>query len=219
MRPDKVTRIAVELTSILSAIATKGHQLVCFDFGGTLFDFTPLHIRAFLEALKVDGGSPAASTVEHTVRAALVRGLDSFEMARRIATTLSCREELDIDDIVIRKRSLIEDYLKNAKLEDSVCQFLVQTLGVSSVAVISLGHVGSMKTVLKGSLGDLADKIAVYGRHSAGERVEKSQLLRRAIKEAGVPQTRMAYVGDAEVDESIALELGIDYIRVRSFLG
>jgi phosphoglycolate phosphatase-like HAD superfamily hydrolase len=217
MEPNDLARLPGDFASVLSAITNRGYRLVCFDFGGTLLDFTPLHVRGFFDALGISEDSDCAQVVGRTVHAALVRGLDSFEMTRMIADALSWPADFDLNAVVLKKRSLVETYLRNTKLDEFVNIFLIQLLKLSSVAVISLGHIDSMKTVLNRSLGTKAGLIAVYGRHSASERVEKHQLLRRAIEDAGVPLRQVVYVGDADVDESIALYVGIDSIRVRPF--
>jgi len=214
---DDSVLISGEFASTLEAIQRQEFRLVCFDFGGTLHDFVPLHVRGFTSALGIERGSEAAQKVERAVREALVRGVDSFEMLRLIATALSLPQDTDLKAVVVTKRSLVEVYLREAELSRDVCTFLTQVMSLCSIAVISLGLVTSMETVLMRSLGDLSRKIAVYGRRSLTERVNKLQLLRQAIQDIGAPRSSVVYVGDAEVDECIGNDLGVAVIRLRPF--
>src|SRR5437660_525034 len=123
--------IRCELSSILPLIESKGYKLISFDFGGTLYDFTPLHVRAFLTALDIDEESDIAPLVAGTVRTALARGLDSFEMMRMIAEAVDLRN-VDLDRFVVKKRLIVEESLKTARLDDSVCSFLLEVMNLCS---------------------------------------------------------------------------------------
>ena len=95
------------------AVATRGIRLVCFDFGGTLFDFLPVHQNAFADVmgpLLAGGADIAANIVAEGIR----RGDDSFAIAERLV------RELHLNDSPValtwRKREVVESLLVDARL-------------------------------------------------------------------------------------------------------
>jgi phosphoglycolate phosphatase-like HAD superfamily hydrolase len=204
---------------VFERIAVKRYRLVCLDFGGTLVDFTPLHVRGFLEALGLERSEGKSQIVADTVRLQALRGVDSYMMMKAIARSLNLIDEVYLESLVIKKRRLVEGFLQEVRLPDEACWFIDSITKFSKMAVISLGLCRSMESVLSRSLGIAAERIHVYGRRSFDERVDKQELVCRAIRESGISKDLAVYVGDAAVDEEVAQKIGMDAIQLRPFLG
>ncbi|WP_420130370.1 HAD family hydrolase [Longimicrobium sp.] len=214
---DKTRRQTDAYQEVFAKVKSKHYRFVCFDFGGTLFDFTPLHVSAFLNAMEVPFDTPLASQVESAVRSALFRGVDSFEMMREVAAQTQKMDEQLCRDIVLKKRTLIEYYLDSAILDPNARSFLLRVMNYAHVAVLSRGLVQSMEDILARTFSVDPPSIRVYGRHSLDERVDKCALLETALRDSGIPKAASLYVGDAQVDRLLAEAVQLNFIHIQPF--
>jgi phosphoglycolate phosphatase-like HAD superfamily hydrolase len=211
--PDR--RVLCEVATVLRRAPPR---LSCFDFGGTLFDFTPLHVTSFLSALGLDeGAEPIASDVAGVIQAAVAAGLDSFEMLRAVEQQIGLPRNARPEAIVVQKRAIVEERLRKESLHPLVCEFLMDARCYTMIAVLSLGLVSSMEAILKRSLNEKAKGIRIYGRRTLRDRVDKTEILRRVIEDHGVSAQEALYLADAEVDEASAAQVGIAFVRMRTF--
>lgn len=212
----QATTVDREFGSIAALVIQQGIELVCFDFGGTLFDLAPLHRRGFVEALGLGNAPRLAQAVEEIVDRELRRGADSFQIVSAIVSETHL--VVDQPAVVEKKRLIIEAQLASATLDESVSLWLVRISTLASVAVLSLGLAASIVSVLQRSLGAPADKIVVYGRTQTTQHVVKRQLLESVPRDMGIVASRILFVGDAEIDEIVAHECGMASIRVGPFM-
>lgn len=204
--------------TILDWVKTKNLGGCCFDFGGTLYDFEPVHVLAFEQALGLSQGSVEAEVVREVVHDSLASGLDSV----RMASMLRMRFCLNVDplELAVRKRSIVEHLTATAVLDRNVRDMLVRVIRISRVAVITRGLISSTTSILSRSLpADVARCIPVLGRSDLVGRPDKSALLVAALEIIGVPIEECGYVGDADNDEAIAERVGMFFLPLRPFGG
>lgn len=206
-----------EYSEALDLIRLKKYSAVCIDFGGTLIDFAPLHIRGFLKVLKLSEDGDAARTVASQVRADVVRGVDSYAMMASIARQVGLPQDLDVGVLVIKKRALVEEFMKDLALPQAACNFVNSLITRARVSVVSLGLVSSMEAVIQRSIGEPANLIRIYGRRSLDARLDKKGLVATALLDSGVSCKDFVYVGDAIVDQEIAGSIGVEGIRLQPF--
>lgn len=196
---------------LITRIGYLSPACVVFDFGGTLIDFTPLHINGFLSCLENGDRSRISSLLTDAVHA----GMDSYAMAEHLAGGLGRR--LDVDDLVLRKRVWVEHELQALVLPPDSCRLVEATMKICPTAVITQGMGLSVQQVLQRSLGADALHIRVLGRTSVEEHVDKEAMLRRVRSDLidGVGMT--VFVGDSAKDERIAAATGALFVRHSPF--
>jgi phosphoglycolate phosphatase-like HAD superfamily hydrolase len=202
---------------LCNASVPPGVDLVVFDFGGTIFDFLPVHIESFwrascmLTSLGV-GDNAAAVLVENTVERSIAAGIDSFDIASALLASLG-HDATMTGSLVEAKREIVEEMMSCAALTSETAATISRVAERSRVAVVTRGLVASTAAAVKGSLDPiLAASIEVFGRRGLSQRVDKEELVRTALN--GLSPSRALYVGDADVDERIARTLGTRFWRV-----
>jgi phosphoglycolate phosphatase-like HAD superfamily hydrolase len=130
---------------------------------------------------------------------------------RRIAEALPELSTANTADVVVRKRALVERYLRDAVLGRTVRESILKLHSRAHVAILSRGLVASMRSIVDRSVPDAANDVRIYGRNSLDERVNKEDLLRRAMHDVGSPARSTVYVGDADVDRHIAAVIGVKF--------
>lgn len=187
----------------------------CFDFGGTLFDFEPIHVKAFSMALAHLGAPCQDEGIAEIVRGALNRGDDSMLMASAIVRHLNLR--LKPMDVAVEKRKIVERLIYGARLEASFSSLLVEVRKVARIAVVTRGMVTSAREILGRSVPELAGEVGFYGRSSFTERLNKRLVLVGVFMDFGWPLAYCAYIADAIDDGSLATELGVPFYRFCPF--
>ena len=187
----------------------------CFDFGGTLFDFEPIHVKSFVIALANLGAPCKDDGIAEIVRGALNRGDDSMLMASAIVRHLDLR--LEPMDVAVEKREVVERLIRDARLESSFSSLLVEVRKIARMAVVTRGMVTSAREILGRSVPGLAGEVSFYGRSSFTERLNKRTVLAEVLRDFRCPLAYCAYVADAIDDGSLASELGVPFYRFCPF--
>lgn len=200
----------------LSDLRASHIEFTVLDFGGSVFDFAPVHVRSFETALAELGHPSARLSIKQSVLADMADGADSFVMAAHLIER--CELSANPVELAVAKRRVVEAEMQEATLEPPIREFCLRLLEISGVAIISLGLDVSMRSVLVRSIGsELADSVSIYGRRSLEEKVGKAGLLGAALARSGVPLKVSAYCGDALIDQQIARECGVTFIRLAPF--
>ncbi|MGI5150727.1 hypothetical protein ACQEVC_30970 [Plantactinospora sp. CA-294935] len=211
--PFVVTTALRSSAELVAWIRAEGLELCGFDFGGTLLDFEPIHVRSFLLTLDIVD-RVAERRVRHIVRASLHEGKDSVEMAWRIIRALS----LDADpvQVAVEKRAFVEVLTARLILDADIVRAIVAVSEIAEIAVITRGTVQSTSGILRRSLpAHIFNEMQVVGREFLSGRLDKCRLLADAITSR--PVCRAGYVGDSDEDKRIAEDAGIPFFMFRPF--
>lgn len=208
---------AVQLNQALEWIGSNRLKACCFDFGGTLHDFTPIHIRAFCSALGIDD-SQDGSAVGRIVRLSLADGLDSVHMAQELIREYGAGS--DPTSLAVRKRWFVEKLIAADSLCDEIVSFLIRVSEVAQFSVITRGLQSSTSSILARSLpACLRERILVLGRSDLIERPNKEELLRKAIDDMHSPMNSSCYLGDSCNDGIVAARANIRFFHLVPFDG
>jgi phosphoglycolate phosphatase-like HAD superfamily hydrolase len=205
-----------DLNRVVDWIVANDLRACCFDFGGTLYDFLPIHIAGFRRALNMNEGDEREEVISRVVIDALANGLDSIHMAEQLIG------QLDIVAnpvyLAVQKREYVESLTNEEALTPDVGRLLFAVIQIVRVAVITRGLVSSTAAILFRSLPEaVARTIVVRGRRDLMERPNKTKLLLEAIAEMEASTDQTGYVADADDDAAIANRAGVPFLRVSLF--
>ncbi len=197
---------------LVSVVERRGIDLAIFDFGGTIYNFTPVHIDCFLSALEGYISSSGRNTVAQITSHSIRVGEDSFSIARRLIQEFSLT--LDARELAINKRLLVESYIVSTALEEAPKRAIGQLLtGGKRVAIITRGMKQSVLRIIENSWPEvgMADRMEVFGRSTIGEVVYKTELLKSAIATYSGGKDHSIFIGDSEEDKRISRICRIGY--------
>ena len=204
-------------TGVLQWLERFSIKHCCFDFGGTLFDFEPVHLAAFRHALNLDPESRQARELEQVLRASLQAGVDSVDISQRLAVAFGLSD--DPLQIVLSKRQRVEELVANSELTPTSRDLLVEVADSIDVSIVTRGLKDSTLAIVNRSLPvRLVSRIAVFGRADCAERWHKSDLLETALSQGRFPFNSCGYVADADGDAIVASSLKVLFYRFQPFL-
>jgi phosphoglycolate phosphatase-like HAD superfamily hydrolase len=188
-------------------IVTNRCRLVIFDFGGTIYDFTPVHVECFREALGRCGSRVHLDAVKPVVARSIRAGEDSFAIADRLIQKFAL--VLDSRELAVQKRVLVEERIALTRLEEGPKQFMLELVRDQvGVAIVTRGMKQSAKRIVENTWPEIervAEKIPVFGRLEMSEVTNKRLLLRLALRHFCLPAAQSLFVGDSKEDAEIAL--------------
>lgn len=204
-----------QLSQGLEWVRSNKLKACCFDFGGTLHDFAPIHIRAFCSALGIDN-SQYESVVRKVVVPSLADGLDSVHMAEKLIQ--ECDLNADPVSLAVRKRSFVEKLIANDCLCDDIVSFLIRMSEMARISVITRGLQSSTSAILGRSLPEhLWKRIPVLGRTDLVDRPNKEELLRNVISKMHSPVNSSCYIGDSFNDSIVASQANVIFFQLAPF--
>jgi phosphoglycolate phosphatase-like HAD superfamily hydrolase len=188
----------------------------CFDFGGTLYDFQPVHVAAFQQACGVSAHSRRGRQIEDIVVRELEIGSDSVCMAEQIQRAFQI--EGDSLALAAEKRRIVECLLDGALLSDATVKLVDFVAQNCRVAVVTRGMIESTRRILDRSLpAAVTQAIPVRGRLDFRSRPSKVELLSDALGALGARSTEACYVGDSTDDAQIASRLGVAFYHANLY--
>ncbi len=186
-------------------IITSKCQLVIFDFGGTIYDFTPVHIECFIKALECCGSLVRVDVVNRLITQSIRAGEDSFAIASRLIQKFSLT--LNSRDLAVQKRVFVEETIASTMLDEGPKQFIQKLVRDQiDVAIITRGMKQSTMRIVENTWpeADLVAEIPIFGRAEMSEVVDKRVFLRSALSHFGLPASQSLFVGDSMEDAEIA---------------
>jgi beta-phosphoglucomutase-like phosphatase (HAD superfamily) len=201
---------------VIEWVRAGSYDACCLDFGGTLFDFAPVHVAAFKYAVGALGHDWSPSAAPPIIHEALDRGVDSVAMAASLVEALGI--DADPFELARVKRGIVERLIAGSLLDPAMCALLTSLHACVRLAVVTRGLASSTRDILERSLpSGLAANVRVYGRSDLRARPDKRGLLGAAIADLGAAADRVVYIADAQGDAAIAADLGLGFLCFRPF--